>query len=119
LPRSGSNTAAAATSPATVPLPATGNDEPGPVAEASPSAGAAPGPARGRASFGSEGAGAFLALLVYPLVVNFLIGGRARAFGWVKAKWVNEPYGAAAPASSASQARQHQGAGATLSGAKK
>lgn len=107
-----------ATSP-TAPLPAAAADEPSSApAPASPSAGPAPS-SGGRASFGSEGAGAFLALLVYPLVVNFLLGGQARAVGWIKAKWINQPYNTSAPSSSASQARQHQGAGAVLSGAKK
>ena len=53
-------------------------------------------------NFGAEGSGAFLAFFVYPLVINFLRGGQAQAWGWVKAKWLNEPYGAAAPASTKS-----------------
>lgn len=56
-----------------------------------------------------EGAGALLALFAYPLAVNLLLGGPAQMWGWVKAKWVNEPYGgqasgAAGPAPSASSA---------------
>lgn len=41
-----------------------------------------------------EGAGAFLALLIYPLAVNLLNGGPAQMWGWVRAKWINQPYGA-------------------------
>lgn len=62
----------------------------------------APSSGGGRASWGTEGSGAFLAFFIYPLVLNFLRGGQGRAWGWVKAKWVNEPYGAAAPASASS-----------------
>jgi hypothetical protein len=51
--------------------------------------------------FATDGAGAFLALLVYPFAINYLRGGFPRAWGWVKAKWVNQPYGSGAPASSA------------------
>ena len=39
-----------------------------------------------------EGAGAFLALFAIPLLVNLLEGGPAQMWGWVKAKWLNEPY---------------------------
>lgn len=49
-------------------------------------------------NFTTEGSGAFLALFIYPLALNFLRGGQAQAWGWVKAKWLNQPYGAAAPA---------------------
>lgn len=65
-------------------------------------------------SFAHEGAGALLALVVYPLAINFLRGGTAQMWGWVKAKALNQPYAGRAPASYGSQARQHQGAGATL-----
>jgi hypothetical protein len=61
-----------------------------------------PASSGGGRSFATEGSGAFLALFVYPLVLNFLRGGQGRAWGWVKAKWVNQPYGAAAPASTTS-----------------
>lgn len=39
-----------------------------------------------------EGAGAFLALFAYPLAVNLLKGGPPRMWGWVRAKWINQPY---------------------------
>lgn len=39
-----------------------------------------------------EGAGAFLALFAIPLIVNLIEGGPAQMWGWVKAKWLNEPY---------------------------
>jgi hypothetical protein len=45
-------------------------------------------------SAGTEGAGALLALFLYPLAVNLLNGGPAQMWGWVKAKWLNQPYGA-------------------------
>lgn len=35
----------------------------------------------------------FLALFAYPLLVNLLTGGPAQMWGWVKAKWLNQPYG--------------------------
>lgn len=34
-----------------------------------------------------------LAVFAYPLLVNLLNGGPAQMWGWVKAKWVNQPYG--------------------------
>lgn len=39
-----------------------------------------------------DGAGLALALFGYPLAVNLLLGGPARMWGWVRAKWVNQPY---------------------------
>jgi hypothetical protein len=42
---------------------------------------------------GQEGAGAVLALFLYPLLINGLRGGPARARGWLAAKFVNRPYG--------------------------
>jgi len=47
-----------------------------------------------------------LALFLYPLLVNGLQGGPAQAWGWVKAKWINQPYGggnAGGPGQSTSQ----------------
>lgn len=41
-----------------------------------------------------DGAGLALALFGYPLAVNLLLGGPARMWGWVRAKWVNQPYAA-------------------------
>jgi hypothetical protein len=35
----------------------------------------------------------FLALFLYPVLVNFLTGGHAQVIGWLKAKFINEPYG--------------------------
>lgn len=46
-----------------------------------------------RSGAGGEGAGAFLALIAYPLLVNLLDGGPAQMWGWVKAKFINQPYG--------------------------
>lgn len=43
-------------------------------------------------SAATEGAGAFLALVLYPVLVNFLNGGPKQVAGWFKAKWINEPY---------------------------
>lgn len=50
-------------------------------------------------SAGAEGAGAILALFAYPLLVNALRGGPAQAKGWLAAKFINQPYGAAAAGS--------------------
>jgi hypothetical protein len=44
---------------------------------------------------GQEGAGVLLALFAYPLLANLLRGGPPQMWGWVKAKWVNEPYAGA------------------------
>ncbi len=46
---------------------------------------------------GQEGAGAVLALFLYPLLINGLRGGPERARGWLAAKFLNRPY-AAGPA---------------------
>lgn len=91
---------ATATATTTAPLPVAGSEPASSSTAPVPDPGnQAPSGGGGRASWGTEGSGAFLALFVYPLVLNFLRGGQARAWGWVKAKWVNQPYGAAAPAS--------------------
>lgn len=71
-----------------------------PEGAAAPEAAPAPAASSSPRSFATDGAGAFLALLVYPFVVNYLRGGMPRAVGWIKAKWLNKPYGGAAPASS-------------------
>ena len=39
-----------------------------------------------------DGAGAFLAVFAYPLFLNLLKGGPAQMWGWVRAKWTNQPY---------------------------
>jgi hypothetical protein len=78
--------------PAAAPAPAA-------AAAPAPAAAAPPAPPPGRTvDFTTQGSGAFLALFIYPLALNFLRGGQAQAWGWVKAKWINQPYGAAAPA---------------------
>jgi len=41
--------------------------------------------------------------VLYPLAINFLQGGPAQMFGWIKAKWVNQPYTRSAPASAAAR----------------
>jgi hypothetical protein len=43
-----------------------------------------------------QGSGVLAALVIYPLVMNLVKGGPAQMWGWVKAKWLNQPY--AAPA---------------------
>lgn len=107
----------------TAEIPATGEDEGTSSASSAPAEGGspsaagespAPSSASSPRSFGTDGAGAFLALVIYPLIINFLQGGTAQMLGWVKAKWVNEPYAGRAPASFGNQARQHRGAGAIL-----
>lgn len=45
----------------------------------------------------NEGAGFLLGLIGYALLINFLRGGRAQARGWIAAKFLNRPYGAAQP----------------------
>lgn len=40
--------------------------------------------------------GAFLALFAWPLTFNLLRGGPRQMWGWVAAKFINQPYGQAA-----------------------
>ena len=50
-----------------------------------------------------QAGGAVLALFLWPLILNLVRGGTGQMWGWVKAKFVNEPYspgGNPAPASS-------------------
>lgn len=72
-------------------------------------------PRRSRLAGGTaEGAGAFLALFAYPLLANLLQGGPAQMWGWVRAKWVNQPWGgpsAPGPAPSAGTPAQPGSAG--------
>ena len=50
-----------------------------------------PGPRSSRA--GEQVGGSIVAFFVaYPLALNLLKGGPPRMWGWIKAKWVNEPY---------------------------
>jgi hypothetical protein len=82
-PAPGSSGSAAAPGSSSMPAAPDGSGtEPGPE----PS----PGSATNRAAV--EGAGAFLALFAIPLLVNLLEGGPAQMWGWVKAKWLNQPY---------------------------
>lgn len=89
-------TAAAA---ATLPLPAAAAAAPAAAQASSTAAAAAPSSPSSSSStssarsFGVEGAGAFLALFCYPLLANLLSGGPAQMWGWVRAKWTNQPYG--------------------------
>lgn len=50
-----------------------------------------------RPTAGQNTAGVLLALVVYPILANLLIGGPGRAWGWITAKWINEPYGSTSP----------------------
>src|SRR5258708_29780017 len=73
------------------PAAGTSRQPPAPAAPA-----AAPGRAAGRVStVTSQGGGLVLALVAYPLGLNLLKGRPARMWAWVKAKWVNQPLGAA------------------------
>lgn len=76
----------------TQPLPAPAPASPA----AAPAAAASPAPAPRRDFGGSDSAGLVLALFAYPLAVNLLQGGPSRMWAWVKAKWLNQPYAAAA-----------------------
>ncbi len=83
--------------PAAVPgaqaTPAAGTSRQPPAPAAAPSA-AALRPGR-VSTVTSQGGGLVLALVLYPLGLNLLKGGPARMWAWVKAKWVNQPLGAA------------------------
>jgi hypothetical protein len=87
--------------PTPAPAPAT---PPAPVAAPAPAAPAAapvpgapspaPGPVRsslsGKSSVGGDGAGLMLALLAYPVGVNFLTGGWTGVRTWLAAKFLNK-----------------------------
>lgn len=47
---------------------------------------------RGRAGIVDDGAGFVLGLLLYALALNYLQGGAAQARGWIRAKFLNQPY---------------------------
>ncbi len=61
----------------------------------------------------AEGAGGLLALFAYPIGLNLIRGGPAQAWGWVRAKWFNEPY---APPARGKPAGTHQKPGTTTAG---
>jgi hypothetical protein len=46
----------------------------------------------------NDGAGFVLGLVLYALVLNYLQGGAGQVRGWMKAKFLNQPWGGAAPA---------------------
>lgn len=48
----------------------------------------------GGGGIGEQASGALLALFLWPLLLNLVRGGPAQMWGWVKAKWINQPYGA-------------------------
>src|SRR5579859_7896487 len=48
-----------------------------------------------------QGAGLLVALFAWPLGVNLLRGGPPRMWGWIKAKFINQPYTGVAPAAAA------------------
>jgi len=81
---------------------------PAPEPEPAPAAGPVPAPAvpePRRFTFPVDSgnpSGAFLALFAWPLIFNLLRGGPARMAGWIRAKFINQPYGQdAAPGSAA------------------
>lgn len=41
---------------------------------------------------GSQLAGGVLAVFLWPMVFNTVKGGPRQLWGWIKAKWINEPY---------------------------
>jgi hypothetical protein len=55
--------------------------------------------AGGPAAIGGP-SGAILALFLYPLGFALVKGGPAEMWGWVKAKFFNEPYNTGGPGSS-------------------
>lgn len=80
-------------------MPPAAKTKPLPAAPSSPSAKASPTSSPSSAPKGTatrsaatEGAGIFLALVLYPVLVNFLNGGPKQVAGWIKAKWINVPY---------------------------
>jgi hypothetical protein len=38
-------------------------------------------------------AGGLLALFLYPIGLNLVLGGPSQAAGWIRAKFINEPFG--------------------------
>jgi hypothetical protein len=75
----------------------------------------------------AQAGGAVFALFLWPLIFNLVKGGPGQMWGWVKAKFINEPYsasgasttggapatGPAASAASGQQSRQLAGRGLT------
>lgn len=74
--------------------PSTAPDAPG--ASPAPAAGTS-GPPPSRGGMAEQASGALLALIAWPLLLNLVRGGPAQMWGWIKAKWINQPYGNAAP----------------------
>lgn len=71
---------------------------PAPAAPPPAAPAAAPATSGGRTvRITSEGSGALLALFLYPFAVALIKGGPSMAWGWVKAKFINQPYGAPPP----------------------
>lgn len=85
-----------------------GEEDPAAAAAAGgspPAAAAAPSPAGSSGGSSSPGgfraraqahlstpSGFLVAMFIYPLAVNFIKGGPPRMWGWIKAKFINEPY---------------------------
>lgn len=57
-----------------------------------------------------QASGLVVAMFAYPLVLHLLLGGPGRMWGWVKAKFINQPYtaGTAGPARKAGPAAPAQ-----------
>lgn len=85
-------------------LPAAAPDEPAaPVKEPAPASEPAPAP-RASGGMAEQASGALLALFAWPLLLNLVRGGPPQMWGWLKAKFINQPYGSAAPAGTQGQA---------------
>lgn len=68
--------------------PSTSDNKPSPPAARNTSSSKASGPI-------AEGSGFLLGLIAYAMAINFLRGGPNQLKGWLGAKFLNRPYGAA------------------------
>lgn len=57
---------------------------------------------------GQQAGGAVLALFLWPMVWNLVQGGPGQMWGWIKAKWINEPYAGGPGIATGAPVRQSQ-----------
>lgn len=95
--------------PAAAPAPAPAAPAPAAVEDQAP----APVTVSGGSSIGQETGGALLALFLWPLTFNLVKGGPAQMWGWIKAKFINQPYSASGAAPSTGAAAPAGGTSST------
>lgn len=83
-----------------VAAPAPAPAAPAPAAVEDQDQAPAPVTVTGGGSIGQETGGALLVLFLWPLTFNLVKGGPAQMWGWIKAKFINQPYSASGAAPS-------------------